>query len=366
MEDQRQLVDVGGVGGVDDRPGFDVAQVGDLDLEIVGDGFRAATDDEIGLDAPTAQLGDGVLGGLRLLFAGRADERHERDVDVAHVVAPGLVAELPHRLEERQDLDVPDGSADFGDHDVDVVGRQAADPALDLVGDVGDDLDGLAEVVASALGGEDGLVDRACRGVGVAGQVLVDEALVVAEIEVGLAAVVGDEDLAVLERVHRARIDVDVRIELLERDAQTAQLEQATERGGREALAEGAGHPARHEDVLRHWGDPPIVAAPTSGSQRTARRTGETGTVPVGEPRHGPSAFGRWVFERDGNAVASVLLGVAGLLAFGLILGPIAIGLGILAKRRIRLSGLPGDTLATAGIAIGAVAMLIPVVLYIT
>ena len=88
--------------------------------------------------------------------------------------------------------------------------------------------------------------------------------------------------------------------------------------------------------------------------------------MPVREPRHGPSAFGRWVFERDGNAVASVLLGVAGLLAFGLILGPIAIGLGILAKRRIRHSGLPGDTLATVGIATGVIAMAIPVVLYIT
>ena len=51
----------------------------------------------------------------------------------------------------------------------------------------------------------------------------------------------------------------------------------------------------------------------------------------------GPNPVSRWVFERDGNAVASVLLGVAGLLAFGVILGPIAIGLGLMAKRRIRL-----------------------------
>jgi hypothetical protein len=88
--------------------------------------------------------------------------------------------------------------------------------------------------------------------------------------------------------------------------------------------------------------------------------------VRVGKPRRGPSSFGRWVFERDGNAVASVLLGLAGLLAFGLILGPIAIGLGILAKGRIRRSGQPGDTLATAGIAIGVIAMIIPIALYLT
>ncbi len=48
----------------------------------------------------------------------------------------------------------------------------------------------------------------------------VDEALVVAEVEVGLALVVGDEHLAVLEGVHRAGVDVDVRVELLHRDPQ--------------------------------------------------------------------------------------------------------------------------------------------------
>ncbi len=77
----------------------------------------------------------------------------------------------------------------------------------------------------------------------------------------------------------------------------------------------------------------------------------------------GPNPVSRWVFERDGNAVASVLLGVAGLLAFGLILGPIAIGLGLLAKRRIRLSGEPGTGTATVGIVIGVVAIIIPLVL---
>ena len=53
----------------------------------------------------------------------RADERHQRDVDVADVVAAGVLAELADRLEEREDLDVADRAADLGDHDVDVVGR---------------------------------------------------------------------------------------------------------------------------------------------------------------------------------------------------------------------------------------------------
>ena len=252
MEDQRQLVDVLGVGGVDDRTFLDVAQAGDLALEIVGQRLLAAAHDHVGLDTAAAQLGDRVLRGLGLLLARRADERHEGDVDVADVVAPDHVAELTDRFEERQDLDVADGAAHFGDHHVDVVVSHPLDAALDLVGDVRDHLNGLAEVVATTLRREHRLIDRAGRGVGVPRQVLVDESLVVAEVEVGLTTVVGHEHLAVFERVHRARIDVDVRIELLERDPQAAQLEQSTERRGSQALAERAGNASRHENVLRH------------------------------------------------------------------------------------------------------------------
>ena len=111
-------------------------------------------------------------------------------------------------------------------------------PPLDLVGDVRDHLHGLAEVVAAPLGGEHGGVDRAGRGVGVAGQALVDEPLVVPEIEVGLAAVVGDEHLAVLEGVHRPGVDVDVRVELLHRHPKAPRLEQTTEGGSGQPLAQ--------------------------------------------------------------------------------------------------------------------------------
>ena len=64
------------------------------------------------------------------------------------------------------------------------------------------------------------------------------EALVVAEVEVGLGAVLGDEHLAVLERAHRARIDVDVGIQLHHRDLQAARLENRAERCAGDALAQ--------------------------------------------------------------------------------------------------------------------------------
>ena len=59
-----------------------------------------------------------------------------------------------------------------------------------------------------------------------------------ADVEVGLGAVVGDEDLAVLERVHRAGIDVEVRVQLLHGDPEAARAEEMSEARGGEPLAE--------------------------------------------------------------------------------------------------------------------------------
>src|SRR5690606_29978139 len=123
----------------------------DLALEAVADRLLAAADDRVGLDAAAAQLGHRVLRGFGLLLARWPDERHQRDVHVADVVAADVEAELPDRLEEREDLDVADRAADLGDDDVDVVVREATDAVLDLVRDVRDDLHGATEVVAASF-----------------------------------------------------------------------------------------------------------------------------------------------------------------------------------------------------------------------
>src|SRR5207237_9110190 len=91
-------------------------------------------------------------------------------------------------------------------------------------------------------------------------EVLGDEALVVADVEIGRGAVLGDEHLAVLERTHRARVDVDVRIELLDLHLEAAGLEETAERRSGDALAEGRDDAARDEDVLRRAQAPyPVI-----------------------------------------------------------------------------------------------------------
>ena len=250
VEHEGDLVDVVGVDAGHDRLDGHVAQQRDLPLQVLGDHPVGPADDDVWLDALAAQVGHGVLGRLGLLLPRRPQVRHQGQVHVGHVGPAHVAAELPDRLDERQDLDVADRAADLHDDDVHPGLAQLVDVVLDLVGDVGDHLDGLAQVVAPPLLGDDRGVDAAGGGVRALVEVLVDEPLVVAEVEVGLPTVLGHEHLAVLEGVHGARVHVDVRVELAHRHLQPPALEEPSEGGGGEPLAERRGHPAGEEDVL--------------------------------------------------------------------------------------------------------------------
>ncbi len=73
-------------------------------------------------------------------------------------------------LEERQAFDVADGAADFDEHEVDIL-VAGYDELLDGVGDVRNDLHCAAQVIATALLGQDVLVDAAgCDVVGLLGR----------------------------------------------------------------------------------------------------------------------------------------------------------------------------------------------------
>src|ERR1035441_7685893 len=86
---------------------------------------------------------------------------YERQVQVADVVPPDVAPELSDGLEERHDLDVADGATDLDDDDVDVLAAEAPDPLFDLVGDMRNDLHGLAEIIAAALLGYHRQIGRA-------------------------------------------------------------------------------------------------------------------------------------------------------------------------------------------------------------
>ena len=246
------VVDRRCVGGIGHRVGVDVAHQRDLALDALGDRPVGSAHQRIWRDTHLAQGRDRVLGGFGLQLTAGAEVGHQRDVQEEGVLPADLVPDLPGRLEERQRLDVADGAADLGDHHVDVVGGHREDAVLDLVGDVRDHLHGVAEVLAATLAGDHVGVDLPGGDVGLAAEVAVEEPLVVADVEVGLGAVLGDEHLTVLERVHRAGIDVEVGVQLLHGDPDTSGGEQCAEARGGQPLADGGGDASGDEDMLFH------------------------------------------------------------------------------------------------------------------
>ena len=120
---------------------------------------------------------------------------------------------------------------------------------LDFVGNVRDDLDGVAEVFAAAFLCDDGGVDLAGGHVSGLVEVFVQEALVVSDVEVGFSTVVGDKDFTVLEGVHRTGVDVQVGVELLHGHREATCAKKLTEGRGRQALTERRCNAAGHENL---------------------------------------------------------------------------------------------------------------------
>ena len=73
-----------------------------------------------------------------------------------------------------------------------------------------------------------------------------------AQIEVGLGAIVGDVDLAMLERAHGARVQVQIGIELAHPDAIAARLQERAQGSRGDALAERRHDAAGDENEPRH------------------------------------------------------------------------------------------------------------------
>ena len=210
-----------------------------------------------------------MLGRLGLELAGRRDIRHQCQVHEDGLVRAAFGTDLADSFEERQRFDVADGAADFDQANIETFGR-SVDAALDLVGDVRDHLDGAAEVVAAAFLADHFLVNAPRGDRVLASQSSMDEALVMAEVEIGLGAVVGDINLTVLERRHRARIHVEIGIEFHHGDLEAARLKDGRERRRSDALAQRGHHATGNEYQTRHGKNLPLESPilPAGGQLR--------------------------------------------------------------------------------------------------
>ena len=187
-----------------------------------------------------------MLRRLCLELAGRRNPGHQGEVNEHHLLGPQLVAELTDRLQEGQALDVAHRAADLDQREVErlavIADGVLCDRLFDRIGDVRDHLHRRAQVITAALAGDDVLIDAPCRRIVGAASGNPGEALVMAEIKIGLRPIIRDEHLAMLIGRHRARIDVEIRVELAQPHRIAARLQQRAEGGRGDALAEGGNH----------------------------------------------------------------------------------------------------------------------------
>ena len=149
---------------------LDIAEESDLVEDVFIDGIIAAQGDHVGLDTDAAQFAHAVLCRFCLQFLAGGQVGQPGDVNVERIVAAHVLAHLADGFKKGQTLDIANGAADL---DQDHVGAGGAshqsDPALDLVGDVRNHLDGAAQIVAASFLVEDIVVDLAAGDIAIAG-----------------------------------------------------------------------------------------------------------------------------------------------------------------------------------------------------
>ena len=228
-----------------------VAEHGDLAEDALLQRLIAAQDNDIRLYTQTLQFLDGVLGRFALMLIGAPQERHQCHMDEQAVGRARLQRDLPHGLHKGLGLDIADGAADLRNNHVSIgLLAYPVDEFLDLVGDMGNDLHGRAQILALTLLVQYVPVHLAGGQIGILVQVFIDKALIMAQVQVRLRAVLGNVDLAVLIGTHGARIHIDIRIQLLGRHLQPPGLQKASQRGRRNALAQTGNNAAGHKNIF--------------------------------------------------------------------------------------------------------------------
>ena len=181
-------------------------------------------------------------------------------MDEAAVFPSLLQTHLTDGFKEGLALDIAGGAADLGNDHIGLGrGGQIIDVALDLVGDVGDNLYRLPQICALTLLVQHVPVHFTGGQVGVLVQVFVDKTLIVTQIQIGLGAVIGHEHLAVLQRAHGARVHVHIGVQLLAGHLQATALQKPTQRCSSNAFAQTGDHAAGHKNKFCHKNIPSSV-----------------------------------------------------------------------------------------------------------
>ena len=117
---------------------------------------------------------------------------------------------------------------------------------------MGNDLHCSSAVIAPALFVEHRPVYFAGSHIGIVVQAFVDKPLVVTQVQIRLCPVVGHKNFAVLNRVHCARIHIQVRIKFLHSHFISARLKKPSQRRRSDPLSQAGDNASCHKYIFGH------------------------------------------------------------------------------------------------------------------
>ncbi len=121
-----------------------------------------------------------------------------------------------------------------------------------FVCDVRNYLHRCAKIVAFALFLDNGLINASRGNVAYLRKVCVNKSFIVSQIEVGFGAVIGYKYFAVLERTHRSRVNVYIRVKFLYGNGKSSCSQKFTERCSDYSFSKRTYNTARYKNILCH------------------------------------------------------------------------------------------------------------------
>ena len=168
------------------------------------------------LDTQALQLLYRSLGRFGLQLTGSSQVRNISQVQVDGILAQ-FPAQLTNSLQEWERLDISYSTSDFSNHEVEfVLLAHQLDVTLDFVCDMRNHLDSLAQIISAAFLLDNTLIDTACGDVVGTSSLDTGKTLVMSQVEVGFLSVYRNIAFAMLVWIQCSRIDVDIRVKLLD------------------------------------------------------------------------------------------------------------------------------------------------------
>ena len=184
----------------------------ELFLTLIIERMSRTSDEEVRLHTVAVQLAHGALGRLRLHFADGTGDWKVRDHHKKDIVRV-LHLHHPRGFDEERILEIPHRTADLDNRNTAAIMVSRSLHASDnLVAHMRYRLDEFSVVTERAFAIDNRLVHHSARHVIFVREVATEETFVITHILVGFKTGAKYENFAVLGRIHRACINIQIRI----------------------------------------------------------------------------------------------------------------------------------------------------------